>query len=77
MLTARIEQWTAQVEARGEARGEAKGKAEAILELVRDGVLPRQVAEVRLRHLQEQGVIDQRLLDASLQRLNRRDQPAG
>jgi hypothetical protein len=35
MLTARIEQWKADVEARGEARGKAEGKAEAALAILR------------------------------------------
>jgi len=75
MLTTRIEQWTAQVEARGEARGEAKGKAEgliqSIVDLACDRVLSRETAALRLRHLAEQGIVTQEQVDGAIARLAR------
>ena len=70
MLTTRFEEWKAGVEARGEARGEAKGKVEgrvaAIIELVQSGDLPRATAELRLRHLVEQGLAESAQVEAAL-----------
>lgn len=67
MLTARIEQWTAQVE----ARGKAEGRLLAILELAEAGDLPRSTAELRLRHLAEQGLVSQEMIEEAIGRLPR------
>ena len=66
MMTKRIEQWTASVEAQGEARGKAEGRLVAILELVQTGDLPRATAELRLRHLVEQGLAESAQVEAAL-----------
>ena len=56
--------------AEGKAEGEAQGKAETILSLVLDGLLPRTTAEIRLRHLHDQGQIGQDLLRTTLERMS-------
>jgi len=71
MLTTRIEQWTAQVEARGEARGEAKASIQTIVELALAGDLSRETAALRLRHLAEQGIVTQEQVDGAIARLAR------
>ncbi len=73
------------IEANGEAKGKAKGYSgpfaeayakgfaegitETLLERVHDGLLSRATAETRLRHLHEQGQIDDALLAATVARL--------
>ena len=59
MLTTRIEQWTAQVEARGEARGKAEGKAEGTLAILRRriarGTLTIDDARAEVQDLRDDG----------------------
>ena len=66
MLTTHIEQWTASVKATSKAEGKAEGRVAAILELVQTGDLSRVTAELRLRHLAEQGLAESAQIEAAL-----------
>lgn len=66
MLTTRIEQWTAAVEARGKAEGKAEGRILAIVELALAGDLPHATAVLRLRHLLEQGEASEQAVAAAI-----------
>ena len=53
----------------GKAEGNAEGRVQALVELVLAGDLPRATAELRLRHLVEQGQATADLVEAALRRL--------
>lgn len=53
------------------AEGKAEGWIQAIVELVQAGALPRATAELRLRHLVEQGLANQEQVEAGLLALER------
>ncbi len=57
------------IQAEGIAKGKAEGKAEMMITLVRDGLLARAVAELRLRHLCEQGALPAEIVTEALRRL--------
>jgi hypothetical protein len=65
MLTTRFEEWKAGVK----AEGKAEGRVAALVELVKAGDLPRTTAELRLRHMVEQGLIDADRAEAALREL--------
>jgi hypothetical protein len=61
-----IDMFHAEFHAEGKAEGKAEGHAESIVQLARDGLIPRAVAAQRLRHLHDQGAIPAELLAKAL-----------